>query len=136
MPVWMKTTLRLVALAFVLFMAFIIYRADTGTMPGIIRTIYAFPNGDRVGHFVLYAVFTLLVNASMLRIIKIGKANLMLGSLIIAAFGTLEEFSQLFFAAHRTFDLIDLSCTLLGVMLADVTVRILKPDSGSSSVVK
>ncbi|XOF34891.1 MAG: hypothetical protein ACL93V_06275 [Candidatus Electrothrix sp. YB6] len=50
---------------------------------------------------------------------------LLIGTLILLFAITAEEISQIFIA-NRTFDLIDLSCSYLGIIVGDVVVRVLK----------
>ncbi|MCI5211114.1 MAG: hypothetical protein D3910_20540 [Candidatus Electrothrix sp. ATG2] len=47
------------------------------------------------------------------------------GTLILLVAITAEEISQMFLA-HRTFDLLDLSFSYLGIITGDVIVRVLK----------
>lgn len=119
--------LKWLTILFILFMLVVILLADLGAIPEPIKLIYRFPNGDRIGHFVLYGILTFLVNTAFPRRVHIGRINLFYGSAIIAVLATLEEFSQLLFS-YRTFDLIDLSFTLLGIACADWLVRLLRKD--------
>lgn len=119
------TSIKWLTILFILFMLAIILLADLGAIPAPIKMIYRFPNGDRVGHFVLYGILTFLVNSAFPRWVRIGRMNMFYGSAIIAALATLEEVSQLFLP-NRTFDLIDLTFTLLGVVCADWLVRLLR----------
>jgi VanZ family protein len=114
--------MKWLSLLFVLFMLAVILLADLGAIPEPIKMIYRFPNGDRVGHFVLYGILTFLVNTAFPRQVRMGRMNVFYGSAIIATLATLEEVSQLFLS-NRTFDLIDLTFTLLGVACADWLVR-------------
>ena len=114
--------MKWLALLFILFMLGVVLLADLGSLPSPVAMLYHFPNGDRAGHFVLYGILTFLVNSAFPRQVQIARVNVFYGSLIIAALATLEEFSQLFFP-NRTFDLIDLSFTLMGIISADLLVR-------------
>jgi polysaccharide biosynthesis protein VpsQ len=118
------TTMKWLAILFTLFMLAIILLADLGAIPAPVKMIYRFPNGDRVGHFVLYGILTFLVNAAFPQQVRIARMNVFYGSLIIAALAILEEFSQLFLS-YRTFDLIDLTFTLMGIACADWLVCLL-----------
>jgi polysaccharide biosynthesis protein VpsQ len=117
--------MKWLTILFILFMLAIIILADLGAIPAPIKMVYRFPNGDRVGHFVLYGILTFLVNAAFPRQVQIARINVFYGSLIIAALAALEEFSQLFFP-HRTSDLVDLTFTLLGIACADWLVHRLR----------
>ncbi len=117
--------MKWLTILFILFMLAIILLADLGTIPAPVKMIYRFPNGDRVGHFILYGILTFLVNVTFPRQVRIARMDIFYGSMVIAALATLEEFSQLFLP-HRTFDLIDLTFTLLGIACADWLVRLLR----------
>lgn len=107
--------LALWIISFVLCWILIIFLADQGRLPGLITNLYAFPNGDKVGHFFLMGGLSFCVNLAL----KACRTSLfgwsiLTGSLAVAFFITAEEFSQLFFQT-RTFDLLDLGASLLGV---------------------
>jgi VanZ family protein len=118
------TRIMWLTVLFILFMLAIIILADLGAIPEPVKMIYRFPNGDRVGHFVLYGILAFLVNLASPHQKRIARINVFYGSLIIAALATLEEISQLFFP-HRTSDLIDLIFSQLGIVCADWLVRLL-----------
>jgi polysaccharide biosynthesis protein VpsQ len=112
-------TQKLVALmiVFILFWGWVIFTADLGRLPGVITNLYAFPYGDKVGHFFLMGGLAFCVNLALKGCrINIGPWRVLTGSLVVAAGVTIEEFSQLFFQ-NRTFDLLDLSASLLGIWL-------------------
>lgn len=116
--------MKWLTLLFILFILGVILLADLGTLPSSISILYRYPNGDRAGHFFLFGILTFLVNSSFPRQVQIARVNIYYGSLIIATLATLEEISQLFFS-YRTFDLIDLTFTLMGIAGADWLVRLL-----------
>lgn len=117
--------MKWLTILFTLFMLVVILLADLGAIPAPIKMIYRFPNGDRVGHFVLYGILTFLVDVTFPRQVRVGRLNMFYGSMVIAILGTLEEFSQLYFS-YRTFDLVDLTFTLLGIACADWLVRFMR----------
>lgn len=109
---------KVAALIFGVFLLFVIYWADTGTMPSAIRAVYNFPYGDKVGHFVLYGMLALLLNgAAHQRTIKLLDRPLVIGSLIAASLALIEEITQIYFP-NRSFDLIDLGAGLFGIWFA------------------
>jgi VanZ family protein len=118
------TRLKWLMLLFIIFMLGVILLADLGSLPSSVAMLYRFPHGDRAGHFILFGILTFLVNSAFPRQVRSMHANVFYGSLIIAVLATLEEISQLFLS-YRTFDLIDLIFTLLGVASADWLVRLL-----------
>ena len=104
-----------------LFLAFIIgliVLADADLLPDFINAIYDFPNGDKVGHFVLYGLLNFFITRAFLSSLPTrrgGWVTLSVG-LILALFVALEEFSQKYFAS-RTFSLLDLTASLLGIII-------------------
>ena len=46
--------MKYLAVLFTLFIIAIIVLADKNALPPFIRAIYDFPNGDKVGHFILF----------------------------------------------------------------------------------
>ena len=104
--------------AFVIFIFLVIVLADTGLLPRYVRVIYDFPNGDKVGHFVLFGILNFLLTLTFLRSPPHRTSKLVAFStgLTLALLIALEEFSQKYFA-NRTFDLIDLLASYLGLLL-------------------
>jgi polysaccharide biosynthesis protein VpsQ len=113
---------RLAALLFLVFILLIILAADTGSMPGFIRAIYNFPGGDKVAHFILYGILAFLLARAFPS--RPGRFPVPIVCLVLIIFAVLEELSQSFFSM-RTFDLVDLTCSLLGI-LAGTWLAILK----------
>ena len=111
------------AILFGLFIVAVIILADKGQL-GFLYFLYDFPNGDKVGHFILYGLLSLVVNLSVFESrpnsdastsLSTGRKRLaVITSLILALFIGLEEYSQRFFSA-RTSDWIDLTASYLGV---------------------
>jgi len=104
-----------------LFLAFIIgliILADADLLPDFVRELYKFPNGDKVGHFVLYGLLIFFITRAFLSSLPTrrgGWVTLSVG-LILAVFVALEELSQMFFSA-RTFSLLDLTASFLGIIV-------------------
>jgi VanZ family protein len=114
---------KVAALAFFLFLLTVAYWADSGTMPHLLKLVYAFPNGDRLGHFVLYGILAYLVSAAFpTRRVRIGTWHLPLGVVIALALATVEEFSQIFIPT-RTADPIDLAAGYLGIFVAALVLN-------------
>lgn len=112
----MKTSiLRFVpVMLFLLFLAWVIYAADTGTFPLFIRRIYGFRGGDWVGHFVLYGILAWLLVRAYPRRVTVFRWQLPLSVLLVIAMAALEELSQFWFP-RRTPDIIDLSLGICGI---------------------
>ena len=101
--------------------------ANTGLLPHSIRRLYDFPYGDKLGHFLLMGMvnfvlcWTLLTSRSRFELVPvIWKVSLTFAFLV-----TLEEFSQQFFP-RRTFSLLDLGFSYLGIFLAALVAWRLK----------
>lgn len=116
--------LKWLAILFGLVIVAIIVLADLGKL-GYIRFLYDFPYGDKVGHFILYGILTLLIDLALFYSSARRISSTLLPSrkwfavkvgLILALVITVEEFSQQYFS-NRTFDLIDLFASYLGVIV-------------------
>ena len=101
---------------FALFILLIIVLADLGKL-GIFGTLNSIPYGDKAGHFILYGILTLLLDLTLIqaRPHQSPKRIILSTGLILALLIGVEEFSQQFFA-NRTFSLIDLLFSYLGVI--------------------
>jgi VanZ family protein len=115
--------MKRLAFIFGLFIIIIIILADTRRL-GPLDGIYNIPYGDKVGHFFLFGLFSMVVNLSVfesrsasgtkIRFEANYKRSAIITSLIIAVFVGLEEFSQLWFPS-RTSSLFDLLASYLGI---------------------
>lgn len=110
--------MKYLAVLFTLFIIAIIVLADKNALPPFIRAIYDFPNGDKVGHFILFGLLNFILTLTFLRALPNharSRVALLVG-LILALAITLEEFSQRYFSS-RTFDLVDLAASFLGLLV-------------------
>ncbi len=110
--------MKYIAVLFTVFIILVVILADAGGLPRPVRAIYNFPNGDKLGHFILYGLLSFFLTRVFLSSLPIrprGWVTLSVG-LILALFITLEEFSQKYFVS-RTFSYLDLVASLLGVFL-------------------
>lgn len=115
--------MKYLAALFALFIVSVIVLADTNQL-GFLKSLYDFPNGDRVGHFILYGILSLLLNLAILRsrrwhdpstsLMASPKRAALTVALILALAIGLEEWSQNLFP-DRTPDWVDLACSYLGV---------------------
>lgn len=101
---------------FALFIVLIIILADLGEL-GILRILNRIPLGDKIGHFVLYGILTLLLDLTLIRSLPNRSPERIVGvtGLVLVVIIGLEEYSQQFFV-ERTYDLVDLSFSYLGVL--------------------
>ncbi|MGZ6316341.1 MAG: VanZ family protein [Anaerolineales bacterium] len=95
----------------------IVILADTRRLE-VIGAFYDFPNGDKVGHFLLFGLFSLLVNLAVFEArplvgtVRLAWRTSLLLALLIAA----EEMSQRWIAS-RTSSVTDLAASWLGVTI-------------------
>ncbi len=107
--------MKWLAFAFVAFILAVIVGADMGILPGAIHRLYDFPNGDKVGHFVLFGLLSLILNLTFLARPRADSRRLTLTvSLVLFLLVGLEEWSQSLFAL-RTVDIIDLLASYTGI---------------------
>jgi polysaccharide biosynthesis protein VpsQ len=109
-------TIKWAAILFALFIVLIIILADSGSL-GILAALNQIPFGDKAGHFILYGILALLINLSLFRSFPLHNqlGIVVLSGLILVLLIGVEEYSQQFFA-RRTFDLVDLAFSYLGVI--------------------
>jgi polysaccharide biosynthesis protein VpsQ len=108
--------MKWLTLFFTLFILLIIILADQGRL-GILRVLNQIPMGDKAGHFILYGILTLLLDLTLIRALPNRSPTLIVLStgLVLALIIGLEEYSQQFFP-ERTYDLVDLGFSYLGVI--------------------
>jgi hypothetical protein len=102
-------------IVFILLLVAIVFAADSRRMPVFVADLYSFPNGDKVGHFVLMGLLSLLVNLTVLS--GPGRRTLrraITASLVVAGVVALEEFSQRFFPSRNS-SWADLASSLAGI---------------------
>ncbi|RME91594.1 MAG: hypothetical protein D6770_00035 [Anaerolineae bacterium] len=99
-------------------MLLIVIAADLNRLPPLIRDVYRFPGGDKVGHFVLMGLLSLFVNAAALTTFprQGAKRTVLITSLSLAFLVGLEELSQGFIQS-RTLSLTDLLSSYAGIAL-------------------
>jgi VanZ family protein len=107
--------MKWLTILFIAFIILVIVLADTGNL-GIVYRITGIPYVDKAGHFLLYGILALLINLTLFRSFPSRKRVAVISGLVLALLIGLEEFSQQYFA-DRTFSLMDLSASYLGVIL-------------------
>jgi polysaccharide biosynthesis protein VpsQ len=109
--------MKYISALFFVFCIAVIILADNGSLPRPIRALYDFPNGDKLGHFILFGALTFFIIRAFLSSFPSkprGWVALSVG-LILALLIGLEEFSQKLFST-RSFDLIDLLASYAGII--------------------
>ena len=111
----MKT--KLLAIAYFVFLAVVVYCADSRAHLQVFSFIRSVPGGDKSGHFLLMGGFTFLLNLSLsCRVVRIAGKPFLIGSIVALTLIFVEELSQRFIP-YRTFDLLDLAADYLGVLV-------------------
>jgi glycopeptide antibiotics resistance protein len=117
----MRKSISILTFSFILFLGFVIYSANTGHSLVFFEWVSALPMGDKLGHFSLMFVFSLLLNMMFKhRKLCIKDKNVLIGSLVVFILITLEEVSQIALE-RRTFDFMDLLCNYLGIACSSLT---------------
>jgi len=107
----------LMAGAFLGFIIWIIYLANTGAPSVFFDLIKHIPYGDKVGHCLLFGTLTFLANLTLkFNTITLGRVSAYIGSCLVAVFVLVEEISQGFIPS-RTLDGADLLADALGIAL-------------------
>ncbi len=113
----LKTIINIVAIAFLCFILFVILSANMGWNFFFFKYGKALPFEDKMAHFLLVGVLTFFVNLLLsIKRIEFFKRKFLLGSILVFAFITVEEFSQIFLT-RRNFDLLDLTANYLGIFI-------------------
>ncbi len=117
--------IKIIAVIYIFFLAGIVVLADVQQTQIIFNIIKSLPFGDKIGHFFLMGIFSLLVNLALsAKTIRLWKFKYLLGSLIVSALVTLEEFSQIF-VRERTFDAEDLIVDFAGIFIFGELARLI-----------
>lgn len=108
--------MKWITFLFGLFVLLIIVLADMGQL-GMLGFVNRIPHGDKVGHFILYGILTLLIDLSLFRSLPRSspKRVAVIAGVILALLIGLEELSQQYFSS-RTFSVNDLLASYLGVI--------------------
>lgn len=106
--------------AFALFIAWVIYMANTGQKSIFFDLVKMLPYGDKIGHFFLFGLLALGTTIVFkFRSIKFSQLAVPYGAILISCLVIIEELSQKF-VSGRTFDLNDMLASLAGVLVCGV----------------
>lgn len=112
----MSARIKIITVIYIFVLAGIIVLADLRGTQYLLNFVGNLPLGDKIGHFCLMGMFSLLVNLALnAKTFRFWKFNYLLGSLIVLMIVTAEEFSQMFISG-RTFDLSDLFFDYAGIL--------------------
>lgn len=120
----MSVRIKILAALYILVLAGIVVLADIKETQYLFRPVRRLPYGDKIGHFLLMGMFSFIVNLILkARTIRVWKLKYLLGSLIVLAIVTAEEFSQIFICG-RSFDLTDLAADFSGIIVFGEIARL------------
>jgi len=109
--------MKYLAALFTLFIIVVVILADLDAFPPFIRQIYDFPNGDKAGHLILFGLLNFFLTSAFISRFSLDRGRVALSVGLILAFAVAaEEYSQQFFSA-RTFDLLDLTASYIGLIV-------------------
>ena len=112
-----RMNIRIVAIVFFGFILWAIYQANTGAESQFAQLVRSIPYGDKVGHFGLFGLLTLLANSSFnYSKIQLGRCSVLVGTVLVLGFVTIEEASQGLLPT-RTMDAYDLIADFLGIAM-------------------
>lgn len=110
-------SIKSITVAYIFFLLIIIAIVNMGDYNYLFQLVYTLPYGDKIAHFFLMGGLAFMVNLSLKGTqVKFYDRRFLLGSLIVLAIVTFEEFTQIF-VATRTFDLGDLGCDYVGIWM-------------------
>ncbi len=108
---------RWLTLGFVIFLALVFVWADSGALPAPLVSLYAFPEGDKVGHFVLYGLLSFLLALSFPgRAVRAGRIAIPASLIAVLTLAVAEELSQAFFST-RSASPLDMAAGWLGALV-------------------
>ena len=112
----MSAKIKILTSVYILILAGIVFLADShGT--NYFTFVGKIPFGDKIGHFLLMGMFSLLLNLALnAKTVRLVSLNILAGNLIVFGLVTIEEFSQIF-VAGRTFDVTDLISDYAGIFI-------------------
>ncbi|MEO1804769.1 MAG: VanZ family protein [Bacteroidota bacterium] len=119
--------IRGITIAFLILIVSIIWIVDTGRGTAVLDMVHRIPLGDKMGHFFLMGILSLLVNLSLkLRTFTVWGREVLLGTTLVLIVVTLEELSQ-GFVPTRNLSFQDWVADFLGIVLAGRLAQILYP---------
>lgn len=118
---------------YILLIFLLIFSADTNAFPSWLSWYRKIPFGDKIGHFLLFGIFSLSLNyICKFKQMSLFTAKLFFGSVFTFVFITIEEFSQIFFSS-RTFSMLDLTANYFGILiLGELTSRFIRNRTNKS----
>lgn len=108
------------SLAFLGFLGWIVFLADTGRPSVFFDLVRAIPAGDKLGHAMLFGTLTLGLNLGLaLHTWSLAGWKIYRGAVIVVVLVVAEELSQAWFP-NRTLDAVDLLADAAGIVSASI----------------
>lgn len=98
-------------------------------LPGKSLPSFTLLTWDKLGHFLLYGIWMLLIRFSMSGGLRRLRLRMLLALLFVLFCGTTIEFAQEALTADRKFDIYDAIANALGAMVAFVLVQPFRKES-------
>lgn len=111
----MNKLLKGITIALVVFIFWIINKANKGAPNIFIEFSNSIYYGDKIGHFFIYGILTLLANLVFKNRAVFSWKNVPLGTVLVSMFVLVEELSQVFFP-RRSLDIRDLIADAFGIL--------------------
>ncbi|MDO6507992.1 VanZ family protein [Colwellia sp. 4_MG-2023] len=119
----MHKLISIISVAFLMFITWIIYLANTAQNSIFFELVARIPYGDKLGHFCLFGLLTLGVNfAFKLKSYTLISFNIYVGSTVVFFFVLLEELSQ-YFIPSRTLDITDVLADIIGIITFSLVTK-------------
>ena len=121
----MHKLVSILSVAFLGFIAWVIYLANTAQNSVFFEFVASIPYGDKLGHFCLFGLLSLGVNfAFKLKSFKLVSVNVYDGSAVVLLFVLIEELSQ-YFIPSRTMDIADLLADIFGIIVFGLVTKLI-----------
>ena len=91
--------------------------ADLGAAGSLLSAVHAMPGGDKIAHFLLVGILSLLVNLTLRSAsFRVGPVRLQYGTIALLTLSIIEESSQRWLAS-RQFSLGDMAANCAGIVV-------------------
>ncbi|MEW6997415.1 VanZ family protein [Colwelliaceae bacterium BS250] len=121
----MHKLVSILSVAFLGFIAWVIYLANTAQNSVFFEFVASIPYGDKLGHFCLFGLLSLGANfAFKLKSFKLVSVEVYAGSVFVFLFVLIEELSQ-YFIPSRTMDITDLLADIFGIIVFGLVTKLI-----------
>lgn len=111
----MLNILKGVGVAFILLLAFAVFAMYANYDSGILQMVHSVPFGDKVAHFFVIGLLAFFANILFdRRTTDFFITPVLMGSLLVFTFATVDEVAQMFFE-HRNCEFLDFVANYAGI---------------------